>query len=89
MSIAHTRAMIRAALTGALDGAQFVDDPVFRVAVPTHCPGVPDQVLTPRDTWSRPSDYDAYARKLAAMFRDNFDAFAAAAGPDVAAAGPC
>ena len=89
MSIAHTRAMIRAALTGALDGAQFVDDPVFRVAVPTHCPGVPDQVLTPRDTWSRPSDYDAYARKLAAMFRDNFDAFAAAAGPDGAAAGPC
>jgi phosphoenolpyruvate carboxykinase (ATP) len=89
MPIAQTRAMIRAALAGALDDAQFVDDPVFRVAVPTRCPGVPDKVLTPRDTWSRPSDYDAHAGKLAAMFRDNFKAFDAAAGPDVAAAGPC
>ena len=88
MKIAHTRAMVNAALDGRLAGVPMRVDPVFGLAVPTACPDVPQQVLDPRSTWSDPSAYDAQAQKLAGMFRKNFEAFAADAPPEVAAAGP-
>ncbi len=88
MKIAHTRAMVGAALDGRLAGVPMRVDPVFGLAVPTACPDVPQQVLDPRSTWSDPSAYDAQAQKLAGMFRKNFEAFAADAPPEVAAAGP-
>jgi len=49
---------------------------------------VEDSLLDPRSTWVDPEAYDRKARELARMFRDNFEQFAAAAGPEVAAAGP-
>jgi len=49
---------------------------------------VPDGVLSPRTTWPDPKAYDAQARKLATMFRENFEHFRAEVPPDVAAAGP-
>ena len=53
MKIAHTRAMIRAALSGALDGVELrAATPVFNLDVPTSCPGVPAEVLKPRSTWA-------------------------------------
>jgi phosphoenolpyruvate carboxykinase (ATP) len=88
MKIAHTRAMIRAALSGQLDEVAYDLDPVFNVEVPQTCPGVPSQVLKPRNTWKDQAAYDAQAHKLAGMFVDNFKAFAADAAPDVTAAGP-
>jgi phosphoenolpyruvate carboxykinase (ATP) len=88
MKIAHTRAMIRAALSGQLDGTPYETDPLFNLAVPTACPGVPAEVLTPRNTWRDPAAYDEQARKLARMFAENFKAFEADATPDVRAAGP-
>ena len=86
MPIAHTRALITAALSGALDHISYETDPVFNVDVPASCPGVPSELLRPRGTWARPADYDAQAKKLAAMFAENFAAFDAPDG--VAAAGP-
>jgi phosphoenolpyruvate carboxykinase (ATP) len=88
MKIAHTRAMIRAALGGQLDDAAYDMDPIFNVEVPQSCPGVPSEVLNPRHTWKDGSAYDAQAHKLARMFADNFKSFAAEAAPDVTAAGP-
>jgi phosphoenolpyruvate carboxykinase (ATP) len=88
MKIAHTRAMINAALSGALDQVRFERDPIFNLDVPTSCPGVPSEVLTPRNTWKDQAAYDAQARKLATMFRDNFKTFEATANADVKAAGP-
>ena len=88
MSISHTRAMIHAALAGALDKVQYETDRVFNVDVPVSCPNVPGQALKPRGTWSRPADYDVQAAKLARMFADNFTAFEDAAEPGVKAAGP-
>ena len=52
------------------------------------CPGVPSDVLNPRNTWSDPAAYDEQARRLAHMFTENFKAFEADATPDVTAAGP-
>ena len=88
MAISHTRAMIYAALAGALDNVQYETDRVLNVDVPVSCPNVPAQALKPRGTWSRPADYDGQAAKLALMFADNFTAFEDAAEPDVKAAGP-
>jgi phosphoenolpyruvate carboxykinase (ATP) len=88
VSIAHTRAMIRAALGGALDEVPCERDPVFNLDVPVSCPDVPAAVLRPRDTWADPSAYDAAAARLAGMFAENFQAFAAGVTPAVAAAGP-
>jgi phosphoenolpyruvate carboxykinase (ATP) len=88
MKIAHTRAMIRAALSGALDNATYETDAMFNLAVPTSCPGVPSEVLNPRNTWKDSAAYDEQARRLARMFAENFRTFEADAAPDVRAAGP-
>jgi phosphoenolpyruvate carboxykinase (ATP) len=86
--IAHTRAMVRAALSGALDSVRYVRDPVFNVEVPTVCPDVPTGVLEPRTTWADRAAYDQHASKLARMFADNFQTFAADVSDAVRAAGP-
>jgi phosphoenolpyruvate carboxykinase (ATP) len=88
MKLGHTRAMVRAALSGALEAATFEPDPVFGLAIPTHIPDVPDEVLRPRDTWSNGADYDAQAKKLAEMFRSNFEQFEQHVGEAVRQAGP-
>jgi phosphoenolpyruvate carboxykinase (ATP) len=88
MKLSHTRAMVRAALDGRLDGAPTRQDPVFGLAIPTAVPDVPSEVLDPRATWADPTRYDAQAQKLAAMFRENFTRFAQQVGDDVRAAGP-
>ncbi len=88
MKLAYTRAMVGAALAGQLDGAEYVEDPVFGVAVPTSVPGVPADVLQPRDTWQNSEAYDEAARKLAEMFRENFRQFADQVDDAVRAAGP-
>jgi phosphoenolpyruvate carboxykinase (ATP) len=85
MPIAATRAMLSAALAGELAGTEFRLDEVFGFEVPVTIPGVASQLLDPRSTWSDPAVYDAKARELAAMFRDNFERFDA---PELAAAGP-
>src|SRR5207249_370260 len=63
MTIAYTRAMIRAALSGALDQVNYDVDPIFNVEVPASCPDVPAEVLRPRATWRNGAEYDAQARK--------------------------
>lgn len=86
--IAFTRAMIHAALSGALLEVPFETDPVFGVAVPERCPGVPQNVLNPRRAWSDTDAYDVQARKLAGMFTRNFAEFAPTLSAEVRAAGP-
>ena len=88
ISIAHTRAMVRAALAGDLEGVPMAADPIFGLQVPSACPGVPDEVLQPRSTWSDPAAYDVQARKLARMFVENFRTFADGVSPEILAAAP-
>ncbi len=88
MNINHTRNMVRAAINGDLAGVPMIEDPIFRIAVPTAVPGVPSDVLVPRNTWSDPTAYDAAARRIARMFHDNFEAFADGVSEAVRAAGP-
>ena len=88
MRIDHTRVMVRAALSGALADVPYELDPIFGVEVPTVVPGVPSEVLRPRDTWSDPAAYDAKARELARMFAANFEAYHNGVSGEVRSAGP-
>jgi phosphoenolpyruvate carboxykinase (ATP) len=88
MNINHTRSMVRAALSGALDDVPTQVDPVFGVAVPSSCPDVPPEVLRPRDTWADGQAYDRQAAALATMFAENFAAYADGVPESVQAAGP-
>jgi phosphoenolpyruvate carboxykinase (ATP) len=88
MKLAYTRAMVRAALSGQLDRARYVRDPVFGLEIPTAAPDVPSNLLDPRKTWSDGAAYDAQARRLAGMFRENFGQYASQVSHAVAGAGP-
>jgi len=88
MNIAHTRNMVRAAIEGRLEGVETVEDPIFGLQVPVRVPGVPDDVLVPRNTWQDQAAYDRTARRLAAMFHDNFSTYADGVSDAVRAAGP-
>jgi phosphoenolpyruvate carboxykinase (ATP) len=68
----YTRAMIRAVLNGELNEVEFTRHPVFQLTMPTSCPGVPDSVLNPEQTWNDPDAYQVQARKLQDAFRKNF-----------------
>src|ERR671919_1741387 len=87
MPIAATRALLRAALAGRLDDAEYREDPVFGFEVPLEAPGVEASLLDPRSTWRDREAYDTKARELATMFRENFGTLADPES-EVARAGP-
>ena len=68
--IEYTRAMLRAAFSGALDGVQYRQDGHFGLRVPVDCPGVPQELLDPRATWADASAFDRKAAELASMFEE-------------------
>jgi phosphoenolpyruvate carboxykinase (ATP) len=88
MNIAHTRNMVRAAINGDLDDVETVVDPIFQVAIPVRVPGVPDEVLVPRNTWADKDAFDSAARRIAAMFHENFAKYADGVSEGVRNAGP-
>ena len=75
ISIKHTRALLDAALRGDLDAGKtaHVTHPVFKLAMPASCPGVPAEILDPRNTWSDKAAYDAAALALRDLFRKNYE----------------
>jgi len=81
MDISHTRAMINAALNGSLEKVKMTADPVFRIYVPSGCPGVPSEILSPRNTWSDKEQYDKKAEILARLFNENIKKFKAEDSP--------
>ncbi len=88
MNIAHTRAMVHAALDGSLRKVATQVDPYFNLSMPVSCPEVPPEVLNPRNTWTDKAAYDAQARKLAEMFTRNFARFSGQVTQEIKAAGP-
>jgi phosphoenolpyruvate carboxykinase (ATP) len=88
MPIAATRALLDAALTGALDRAAFRTDPYFGFKVPKEVPGVDARLLDPRATWPDGKAYDAQARRLVSMFVENFARFEGVIDRTVMAASP-
>ena len=70
--LVYTRAIVRAVLEGRLEDCNWNVHPVFHMAIPASCPGVPDSILNPEYTWKNPVEYLTKARELAARFIDNF-----------------
>ena len=75
IKIEYSRAMVTAAITGSLDIVKFSHNEIFNLDVPTECPGVPSEILDPRNTWVDKDTYDLSAKKLSQMFVDNFRRF--------------
>jgi phosphoenolpyruvate carboxykinase (ATP) len=86
MSIKHTRALLRAALSGELEKATYRRDPFFGLAIPEKVDGVPSEVLDPRAAWSDSAAYDVAAAGLVKRFEENFATFSDLVGDDVKAA---
>jgi phosphoenolpyruvate carboxykinase (ATP) len=88
MKLSYTRAMITAALEGKLNNSEYETDPVFGMAVPKQCPGVPSDILTPKNTWADKNAYDEKAKYLAGLFIRNFEKYAGGVNDEVRAAAP-
>jgi phosphoenolpyruvate carboxykinase (ATP) len=88
LRLRDTRALLHAALSGALDDAPYERDPVFGFEVPQRVPEVSAKLLTPRRAWADRGAYDRAAATLATMFRRNIERYAADTDPQVLAAGP-
>jgi len=87
IKLQYSRDMVTAALTGALDIVKYDHNDLFNLDVPVECPGVPSEILDPKNTWQDKDSYDLSARKLAQMFSENFKKFKNA-DPDTVRAGP-
>jgi len=88
IKLAYTRAMIAAAIDGKLDNAKYRNTPVFGLAIPETCPGVPADILDPRNTWADKNAYDEKAANLASQFIRNFEKYADAADQEILGAAP-
>ncbi len=88
ISIRYTRALLNAALDGALDEVGYETDPVFGFQVPTSCPEVPENVLNPASSWVSQDAYMQRYRGLASRFIDNFKKFEEGTPFEIIAAGP-
>jgi phosphoenolpyruvate carboxykinase (ATP) len=88
IKIGYTRAMLRAALAGALDSVPYNREPAFGLLTPSVCPDIPPEILDPRTTWEDGEAYDEQARKLSRMFADNFQQYAGRVSKEIEEAGP-
>jgi phosphoenolpyruvate carboxykinase (ATP) len=88
MKLRYTRALIDAIHSGELEKVATETDPVFGLAIPTSCPGVPAEMLNPRNTWTDKAAYDRTAHDLAARFHKSFARYADRASQAIRNAGP-
>jgi phosphoenolpyruvate carboxykinase (ATP) len=88
MKLKFTRAMITAALEGKLNVIEFDQHPVFGMMIPTECPGVPSEILNPRNTWADKNAYDEKTKHLAGLFIKNFEKYKDGVSIEVLEAAP-
>ncbi len=88
IKLKYTRAIIDAIHHGDLLHVPTVHEPVFGLAIPTRCPGLPEDLLFPEKAWSDPNAYRETAQRLAILFDDNFAQYIRRCSPDVQSAGP-
>lgn len=88
IKLKYTRAIIDAIHNNDFDNVETVIDPEFGFEVPLSCPGVPSEILVPKNTWENKEKYDEVKSKLVNLFKDNFTAFEASVNTEIADAGP-
>jgi phosphoenolpyruvate carboxykinase (ATP) len=75
IDLGYTRAMVTNAISGEIDKCSFKLHQIFNLQIPISCPGIPDELLDPSQTWKDKKDYNIAARKLARLFTQNFEKF--------------
>jgi phosphoenolpyruvate carboxykinase (ATP) len=88
IKLSYTRALITAALNGSLDAVEYQTLPVFGLSMPVTCPGVPNEIMNPRNTWADQNAYDNKAASLAAQFIKNFEQYSEFANQEIMKAAP-
>jgi phosphoenolpyruvate carboxykinase (ATP) len=88
IKLKYTRSMIDAIHEGSFEGVATTTDPEFGLEIPMECPGVPSELLIPKNTWTDKGAYDQTKQKLITLFRENFEKFASNVNPEIAEAGP-
>ncbi len=88
IDLKYTRCMINAALNGCLQEVAYTKHPIFEMMMPQQCTGVPASILNPANTWPDINAYNIAARKLAEMFIQNFEKYAAGVNEETLAAAP-
>ena len=88
MKLPFTRAMISAALKGELDDVAYDTLPIFDLKFPKTCPGVPSEIMNPRDTWDDKNAYDVKIDGLVAAFNKNFEMYESNVSEEILAAAP-
>jgi len=88
IKLKYTRAIIDAIHNNGFDNVETVIDPDFGFEIPLSCPGVPSDILIPKNTWENKEKYDEVKEKLVKLFQDNFKAFEASVNAEIVKAGP-
>ena len=88
IKLAYTRAMVKAVLEGLLTDVKFENDPIFGIAMPVECPGVPSEILNPVSTWPDKRAYQDQAKCLASRFIENFKQYESGVSAEILASGP-
>lgn len=88
IKLSYTRALITAALEGKLDNVEYGETPIFKLHYPKSCPGVPTEIMEPRNTWADKNAFDVQAAKLAAGFVKNFEQYASGVSQEILDAAP-
>jgi len=88
ISLKHTRSLITAVLENKLEDVTFQNFDVFNFSIPTTCPDVPSELLSPRNSWADQEAYDTKREELSGMFNKNFKQFESKVREDIKAAAP-
>lgn len=88
IKLSYTRALITAALNGELDNVEYGVTPYFGLKFPKACPGVPSDILEPKNAWADKDAFSTTALNLAGQFIKNFEQYASAANEEIMSAAP-
>jgi phosphoenolpyruvate carboxykinase (ATP) len=88
IKLKYTRAIIDAIHNNDFNNVETVVDNEFGFEIPLSCPGVPSEILVPKNTWTDKNKYDEVKEKLVGLFQNNFKDFEASVNAEIIAAGP-
>lgn len=89
ISIKDTRAIIDAILDGSIEKAETRHIPILNLTIPVKLHNVSDNILDPRETYSRLSDWETKARSLSMKYIKYFEQYTdTPAGKALLKAGP-
>ena len=88
IELRYTRAIITAVLKGIMNNVGYRKHSIFGAEIPLICPGVPNEILSPRETWKDDVAFYRQANELALMFQTNFEKFKDKASDDIMEGSP-